>query len=207
MSSLADLINKSASKKLTQEAPLTESIKPEVAQTNSSLPAVDLSALVLSSGTKAVTPSEPQSSKVETKPSFPVSNPALQALKLPGEIDIESVATQTGKLSEEQGLQSFLDNMHSIPELYENPEILSSQIRSIMEDLQDNPHFIDHICVEDIGLMVRGMREALGVAQIKKSAAKSKRTGSTSKSSVMKNAMSEMLADMGGLQGIAKLKI
>ncbi len=150
-----------------------------------------------------------ESEHVETKEAAPSLAPALTLAPtkvLDGYVEIESVGTQTGKMKAEEGLATFLTNLREIPQLFDAPEILSAQIRGIMQDLAENPEFLQHIAEEDIGKMVRGMRESLGVAQITKTANKAKRAG-TSKKSAMVSEMSEMMKMGGGLAALSELKV
>jgi hypothetical protein len=68
---------------------------------------------------------------------------------------------------------SLLDGVHGlIPE----PELASNAIRGIMVELKHNRQYIKHVQPDDVRIIVRLMRETMGIAKVAKAATKAKRT-------------------------------
>jgi hypothetical protein len=76
--------------------------------------------------------------------------------------------------------EAFLRNVKSIKDLFDQPELLAAAMRQVLVDLRDNPQFEGLMGHEDVGMMVRAMREAFGVAVVKKEE-RSKGKGRTKK--------------------------
>lgn len=102
--------------------------------------------------------------------------------------------------------KAFVSSLDQIYTLASDPELFGQYIRSIMTELQTNPQYTKLICDDDVATMIRGMRESMGLARIKKEVNKTKRTsGSTStkksnpKADGMMDELAALAAQMGGL--------
>jgi hypothetical protein len=71
----------------------------------------------------------------------------------------------------------FLDTLDTVYNVIHDPEILGSVITNIMVELKSNPEYARLIAPEDVRVMVRGMRESMGLARVKKQETKAKRSG------------------------------
>lgn len=74
-------------------------------------------------------------------------------------------------ISEQQ--QKFVDALDGIHKAFQDPEILSNMLRTVMVELQETPELMELVEKEDLQMMVRGMRETLGY--IRQTKAKKKR--------------------------------
>lgn len=74
-------------------------------------------------------------------------------------------------------------------------------IRQIMQELQEHPEYIKIMAPEDSHVMIRGLRESMGMAQIKKAESKSKRAGTTAgaKKPTKSSEMDALLDSMAGM--------
>lgn len=92
----------------------------------------------------------------------------------------------------------FLDTLDTVYNVIHDPEILGSVITNIMVELKSNPEYARLIAPEDVRVMVRGMRESMGLARVKKQETKTKRSsGGGKRGSKMLD--SDMLADLDAL--------
>lgn len=57
------------------------------------------------------------------------------------------------------------------------PDLLGGIIKSIMMELANNPEYRKLISPQDVHVMIRGMRDSMGMARIQKAEAKAKRSG------------------------------
>ncbi len=95
---------------------------------------------------------------------------------------------------EEMGFVGLIDSVYNI--LHE-PEFLGSVIKNIIIELKNHPEYSRLIADEDVRQWVRGMRESMGLAKIKKQETKTKRAGGGgSKSKLVDD---DMLADLAML--------
>lgn len=69
---------------------------------------------------------------------------------------------------------AFVDQLNVIYSVLHDGELFGQVIRQIMQELQEHPEYIQMIADEDSHVMIRGLRESMGLAQIKK--AEKKRT-------------------------------
>jgi hypothetical protein len=74
--------------------------------------------------------------------------------------------------------KSWLAQMDSIYSILHEPEMLGNVVRNIMEELAAHPEYRQLIHPKDSNTIVRAMRDAMGLARIKKEESKSKRRGS-----------------------------
>lgn len=73
---------------------------------------------------------------------------------------------------------SFTKSLDSVYQCLHEPELLGGVIRGIMIELSNHPEYRKLISPMDYHTMVKGMRESMGLARIKKEESKAKRTGS-----------------------------
>ncbi len=68
--------------------------------------------------------------------------------------------------------EAFIQNLESLKESFDKPDIIGQQLRSIMTDLANNPEFEEFLAPEDGNTMVRGLRSSYGIAVAVKAARK-----------------------------------
>jgi hypothetical protein len=90
----------------------------------------------------------------------------------------------------------FIGSLDSVYEVLHDPELLGGFITNIMVELKSNPEYTKLIAPEDVRVMVRGMRESMGLARVKKQEAKAKRGGARKGSKALD---ADMLADLDSL--------
>jgi hypothetical protein len=90
----------------------------------------------------------------------------------------------------------FIDMIDSVYDIIHDPELLGQVIRNIMVELKSNAEYTKLMSPDDVRVMVRGMRESMGLARVKKQEAKAKKSGGTRKS---KTVDLDMLADLDSL--------
>lgn len=74
--------------------------------------------------------------------------------------------------------KAFAGSLDSVYKALHEPELLGSVVRGIMIELANHPEYRKLISPMDYHTMVRGMRESMGLARIKKEESKAKRTPS-----------------------------
>lgn len=122
--------------------------------------------------------------------SYPDEIPAqAPERKLPPELD------ETMK-----GFVQALDSMY-LPSVIHDPEICGQMIRRIMSELQEQPQYLKLIQDDDVATMIRGMRDSMGMARMRKLEAKTKRSGGGGKKKTSGLANDEMLGDLKALAG------
>jgi hypothetical protein len=72
--------------------------------------------------------------------------------------------------------KAFIDQLDQIYSIVYDPELFGQFIRVIMQELQEHPEYIKLMAPEDTHVMIRGLRETMGLAQIKKESTKRKST-------------------------------
>jgi hypothetical protein len=150
MGSLRDLVDKQNGNKEIAEAPAAPNT-PLVGKASADEPA---EAVVL-----------PQS-----EPSQPLITEGVSASS-------EETDGSAPVIMHDEAATQFLHMVKGIPDLFQDPDALASSIRGVLFDLQASPHFEELLEPQDIGLMIRGMREALGIAAIRKADNKAKKGG------------------------------
>jgi hypothetical protein len=98
----------------------------------------------------------------------------------------------------------FVESLDGIYSVLTDPDLFGQQVRTIMLELQENPEYIKLVQDQDVSTMIRGMRNTMGLARIKKQEKSRKSGTSTRKSARGKSAVSDedmALLDslMGGL--------
>jgi hypothetical protein len=100
----------------------------------------------------------------------------------------------------DKGMLQFVSTMDSVYAVLDEPEMLGAVIRNIMVELKSYPHYSKMIAPEDVRTWVRSMRNTMGLAKIKKTEAKAKRTTGGAKAKGSKHLDSDMekaFADLG----------
>ncbi len=82
-------------------------------------------------------------------------------------------------LSQQQ--KNFVDMIDGVYEMIHDIDLMGNVIKAIMVEFKNNPEFEPLIRDDDIRLWIRGMRNNMGLAKIRKQEAKSKRAGSGAK--------------------------
>lgn len=100
------------------------------------------------------------------------------ASMVPYEDEIPATAPER-ELPEEmtEGMTKFVESLDTIYRVLSDPELMSQAIRNIMMELQNNKQYIKLIADDDVAVMIRGMRESMGLARIRKEEGKAKRAG------------------------------
>lgn len=98
----------------------------------------------------------------------------------------------------------FIESLDGIYHVLDDPEMFGNLIRSIMMELQDYPEYQKLIVDQDVHVMIRAMRNTMGLARVKKQESKAKRTGgaAATKKSGTKGVDASMLADLESLAGL-----
>lgn len=130
----------------------------------------------------------------EAAPAAPVTKQPSQ----PGESPATAPARKLPEEMTEQG-ERFVAVLESIPQLFTDPELLSQAIRNIMVSLQESPHFIEMVTDDDIQLMIRGMRDVLGYARIKKAESKASRAKKPNTKGLSQDDITELNELFGGI--------
>jgi hypothetical protein len=97
-----------------------------------------------------------------------------------------------------KGFIDSLDSMYN-KTIFSDPEFFGQMIRNIMMELQNNPQYLKLIADDDVAIMIRGMRESMGMARLKKIENK-RGKGGTTKSKKAAGVAGEMLS---GLEDLA----
>lgn len=127
---------------------------------------------------KASSPSG-ESTRADTHSGFPDERPATQPIReLPSDADEET--------------KRFVELLDSIHGLTPEPELASSAIKNIMIELKHQPQYIKHISPDDVRMLVRIMRENMGLVKIQKAEKKASRGKS-------KRADADMADDLASL--------
>lgn len=79
------------------------------------------------------------------------------------------------------GMKLFVESLDGIYDVLFDAELFGNMTKNIMVELSENPEYIKLIADEDVHTMIRGMRDAMGLARIKK--VESKRGTGTRKTS------------------------
>lgn len=83
----------------------------------------------------------------------------------------------------------FVESLNGIYEVLHDPEMFGQSVRIVMLELAENKEYKKLIVDEDVHVIIRGMRNVMGLAKIKKQE-KSRKTGGASKAKGGKNSPS-----------------
>ena len=95
--------------------------------------------------------------------------------------------------------RSFIESVNTVYSVTHDAELFSQIIRIIMQEMRANPEFEEMLSDQDVGMMVRGMREAMGVARVQIASKKRTTTGGAKKPAKPSAKMSELENLMGSL--------
>ena len=77
----------------------------------------------------------------------------------------------------EKPMRQFVESLDSVYKIVHEPDLLGGVIKSIMIELAQKPEYRKLIQPKDIHTMIKGMRDSMGMARIKKEESKAKRSG------------------------------
>lgn len=66
------------------------------------------------------------------------------------------------------GMRDFVENLDSIYLILNDTEMFGQSVRTIMMELQENPEYEKLISDTDVHVMIRAMRNTMGLARVKK---------------------------------------
>jgi hypothetical protein len=90
----------------------------------------------------------------------------------------------------------FVENLDHLHRLTPEPELASSAIRQVMIELKHNQQYMDHVLPDDVRVIVRMMRETMGLTKIVKEKKASTRTAKRS------DAVAAIMADLADLDDL-----
>lgn len=94
---------------------------------------------------------------------------------------------------------AFCKSLDTIYNLHNDREMFVSVVSRIMSDMQENKNLVKLLAPEDVNAIMKGMRQAAGMAQVKKQKATAKRKGGKESASSVKlaSAMDSLLSVAG----------
>lgn len=101
-----------------------------------------------------------------------VEEPLTKTL-MPNEVPAEAVVRELAD-DASPGLLKFIEMLDSVPKLFHDPDTLGQVIRNIMVSLSEEESFIEMVQPDDYKFIIRGMRDVLEGAAIKKASTKRK---------------------------------
>lgn len=108
--------------------------------------------------------------------SIPEAGPAAQAF--PDEIEATAPARELpADLSAQQ--LNFVESLDVIYTVLHDPDMMGQAIRSVMQELQESPEFIQLVSDHDVHTMIKAIRNVMGIAKIRKEEKSTKRTAGT----------------------------
>lgn len=161
----------------------------------------------------------PTGARDSSSPASAVAAPALDSLDALNSSEDEGVAPRGGSgvtyfadetpaikptrelpegVTKEQ--LGFVENLDTIYEVIHDADLLGGVIRNIMIELKSQPEYTKLMAPDDFRTMVRGMRESMGLARVKKQESKAKKSGGTRKSKALDDDVMAGLDDiLGGI--------
>ena len=106
--------------------------------------------------------------------------------------EIEATAPErsiTPDLTPQQ--MNFIESLDSIYPVLHDPDLFGQAVRVIMLEMQENPEYKKLISDQDVATMIRGMRNTMGLARIRKQEKSRKSGGAAKKSSRSKSSVSD----------------
>lgn len=82
---------------------------------------------------------------------------------------------------------SFVESLDNIYQVLNDPELFGQSVRIIMMELQENPEYIKLVSDQDVHVMIRAMRNTMGLARIRKQE-KSRKAGTGTRKAAQKKA-------------------
>ena len=106
----------------------------------------------------------PESGK--TAPAFPDEIEATApARELPADLSAQQL--------------NFVESLDVIYTALHDPDMMGQAIRSVMQELQESPEFIQLVSDHDVHTMIKAIRNVMGIAKIRKEEKSTKRTAGT----------------------------
>ena len=106
----------------------------------------------------------PESGK--TTPAFPDEIEATApARELPADLSAQQL--------------NFVESLDVIYTALHDPDMMGQAIRSVMQELQESPEFIQLVSDHDVHTMIKAIRNVMGIAKIRKEEKSTKRTAGT----------------------------
>lgn len=150
-------------------------------------PATESVPAALVSTTGPVSDAAPQESlKVEES-----SPPTLMPNEVPAEAVVRELADDASP-----GVLKFVEMLDSVPKLFHDPDTLGQVIRNIMVSLSEEESFIQMVQPDDYKFIIRGMRDVLEGAAIKKASTKRKASPKKAKKTALDSDDLAMLDDL-----------
>jgi hypothetical protein len=81
-------------------------------------------------------------------------------------------------------MKRFVSSLDSVYQIVHEPDLLGGVIKNIMMELARKPEYRQLIAPKDVHIMIRGMRDSMGMARIKKEESKAKRSGASKKKTI-----------------------
>lgn len=107
---------------------------------------------------------------------IPESGKTTQAF--PDEIEATAPARELpADLSAQQ--LNFVESLDVIYTVLHDPDMMGQAIRSVMQELQESPEFIQLVSDHDVHTMIKAIRNVMGIAKIRKEEKSTKRTAGT----------------------------
>lgn len=120
------------------------------------------------------------------------SAPSRSALASGFEDEIEATAPERALAPDLTVQQTqFIESLDGIYPVLHDPELFGQAVRMIMLELQENPEYIKLVQDQDVHTMIRGMRNTMGLAKIRKQEKSRKTGGAAKKSARGKSSVSE----------------
>jgi hypothetical protein len=94
------------------------------------------------------------------------------------------------------GQKAFVTQLNGIYEVIHDPELFGQMIRVIMQEMQEHPDYVNLMVDQDVHTMIRGLRDSMGMARVKKAEKKTRASGGKAKSSPGGAAMASTLDEM-----------
>lgn len=213
----ADAAAPTPAQPVTQEPSESQAVAPPKESEAKKLPALGGLNLLKKASLAAPKAPEPEPPKVFDSGSFDLSdlaamdastvNPTqtLEQTTISGYFDeIEASAPDRDLPADmSQGMALFVESLDGVYQILHDPELFAQSVRNIMIELDENPEYLKVISDHDVHTMIRGMRNSMGMARIKKQEKARKpasKTGATKRAKVADSEAMNILDQlMGGV--------
>lgn len=179
--------SKSGEVSTQQEPPKTEPAKPKGLGLNLLSAAKASTALVVTPKVPVVEADEVVFSLEDLAGMDETATPARRVTEHSGFADEIEATAPDRELPEDLTTQqlSFVEQLDGIYGILHDPEMFAQSVRIVMMELQENPEYIKLVSDPDVHTMIRGMRNNMGLARIKKQE-KSRKAGTGTKTRAKK---------------------
>lgn len=109
----------------------------------------------------------------------------------------EAVTRDTMEDLNDKDLQDFKASIQNLHDSFENPSQIVNAVRYVLMGLREHPDFKGILKPEDLGAMVKGLRESHGLVAAIKHVNKDKKSESKKKSSEMDDLVSGIAGKLG----------